>query len=140
MIEITNEKLSVDRCMNHVQGAGYGGTVIFVGTVRDNSEGKSTDHLEYESYEEMARDVIAGIVGEASKRWALGRIAVQHRLDRLDIGDISVIVAVSAPHREEAFEACRYVIDQLKLHAPIWKKEFGELGETWVGGPAALGA
>jgi molybdopterin synthase catalytic subunit len=136
MIEITAGELSLDTCLKAVEGSEYGGICTFLGTVRDNSEGKSTDHLEYEAYREMASEVIAVILSEATANWDIGQVAVQHRTGRLEIGEISVIVAVSAAHRTEAFKACRYVIDQLKTRAPIWKKEFGEAGEMWVGGPA----
>jgi molybdopterin synthase catalytic subunit len=135
MIEITAAPLSVERCIAAVESPDCGGIDVFLGVVRDNSEGKSTDHLEYDAYPEMAEEVIRDIVSEAEARWLVGKIAVQHRTGELQIGEASVIIAVSAPHRAEAFEACRYVIDELKSRAPIWKKEFGETGEVWVGGP-----
>lgn len=136
MIEITEQPLSLDRCIRAVEGPGFGAIVTFLGTVRNNSEGKATDHLEYEAYREMTEEVIGRIVQEAKDRWPMGRVAIQHRLGPLEIGEVSVIIAVSAPHRAAAFDACRHVIDHLKLEAPIWKKEFGEAGKVWVGGPA----
>src|SRR5579862_4444622 len=135
MIEVRSVPLSVDDCVRAVEAPECGGIVLFLGTVRDNSEGKRTDHLEYEAYVEMVETVIGHIVDEATSRWSIGHTAVQHRTGELQIGEISVIVAVSAPHRAEAFEAGRYIIDELKARAPIWKKEFGESGEVWVGGP-----
>jgi molybdopterin synthase catalytic subunit len=140
MIEISVDQLSVDRCLAAVESPDCGGVAVFLGVVRNNSEGMSTDHLEYEAYVEMAEQVIGDIVNEAAGQWPVGKIAVQHRTGELQIGEASVIVAVSAPHRAEAFDACRYVIDQLKIRAPIWKKEFGEAGEVWVGGPVSGGA
>ncbi len=135
VIEITPESLSVERCIRAVESPSSGAIVTFLGTVRDNSEGKATDHLEYEAYAEMASEVIRGLAATAAERWSIDRVAAQHRVGQLQIGEVSVVVAVSAPHRGEAFEACRYIIDRLKTEAPIWKKEFGESGEMWVGGP-----
>ena len=137
MILVTGDRLSIDDCVRSVEAPEFGGIVVFLGTVRDNSEGKSTDHLEYEAYAEMAEETIAAIAGEAQARWPIAKFAVQHRTGELQIGEVSVIVAVSSAHRGEAFDACRYIIDELKTRAPIWKKEFGEAGEVWVGGPAA---
>lgn len=136
-VTVTSERLSADECIMLVEDPGCGGVVLFFGVVRDNSEGTATDHLEYEAYPEMAEDVIRLIAGEARQRWPVARVAVQHRTGELRIGEVSVIVAVSAPHRSEAFEACRYMIDELKRRAPIWKKEFGAGGEVWVAGPAS---
>jgi molybdopterin synthase catalytic subunit len=137
MIQVADVALSIDACVANVAGPECGGICIFLGTVRDNFEGHATDHLEYEAYAEMAEETIQAIAGEARGRWPIARVAVQHRTGTLQIGEVSVIVAVSAPHRAEAFEACRYVIDELKERAPIWKKEVGESGEIWVGAPTA---
>ena len=109
--------------------------VVFVGSVRDMSEGKQVDFLEYEAYEPMALQKLREVAAEAESRWPVLAIAIQHRVGRLEIGDDAVVVAVSCPHRAEAFEACRYVIDRLKEVVPIWKKEHGEGGQVWVGGP-----
>lgn len=138
-VEILLQPLSADACIEQVSSPDCGGIAVFLGVVRDNFEGKATDHLEYEAYAEMAGEVIRTITEKAVQRWPIGRIAVQHRTGELEVGEISVIVAVSAPHRAEAFDACRYVIDELKVRAPIWKKEFGPDGETWVGTPATTG-
>jgi molybdopterin synthase catalytic subunit len=109
--------------------------VVFVGSVRDMSEGKQVDFLEYEAYEPMALQRLHEVAAEAESRWPVLAIAIQHRVGRLEIGDDAVVVAVSCPHRAEAFEACRYVIDRLKEVVPIWKKEHGEGGQVWIGGP-----
>jgi molybdopterin synthase catalytic subunit len=109
--------------------------VVFIGSVRDMSDDKQVEFLEYEAYEPMALQKLNEVSAEARARWPVLAIAIQHRVGRLEIGDDAVIVAVSCPHRAEAFEACRYVIDRLKEVVPIWKKEHGEGGEIWVGGP-----
>jgi molybdopterin synthase catalytic subunit len=139
MIEITSEPLSLARCVAAVEAPQCGAIVTFLGTVRDHSDGKRTDYLEYEAYPEMAEEVLHTIVQEAHDRWHIGHVAVQHRIGRLEIGEPSVVIAVSAPHRAEAFAACRHIIERLKQIVPIWKKEYGEGGEVWVGGPTSLG-
>jgi molybdopterin synthase catalytic subunit len=112
-----------------------GAVVTFCGVVRDNSRGRRTDYLVYDAYEEMAERKMAEIGAEVERRWKIGEIAMVHRVGRLEIGEISVLIAVSSPHRPQAFEACRYAIDRLKEVVPIWKKEVGEDGATWVEGP-----
>lgn len=135
MIELTYGELSLERCVAAVRRPGSGGLATFIGCVRDVSEGKQVAYLEYEAYEPMALAMLHQVVDEASSRWPVQGMAIQHRLGRLDIGEDAVIVAVSCPHRGEAFSACRYVIDRLKEIVPIWKKETGDRGEQWVGGP-----
>lgn len=112
-----------------------GAIVTFVGVVRDHHEGRAVDHLEYEAYAPMAERVFAEIAAEAEARWTLEGIAVHHRVGSLGVGERSVAIAVSAVHRSEAFEACRFVIDRLKALAPIWKRETGPDGTKWVQGP-----
>src|SRR5947209_1342684 len=114
--------------------------VVFVGSVREMSEGKQVHFLEYEAYEPMALRKLEEVSDEAKARWPVLAIAIQHRVGRLEIGDDAVVVAVSCPHRAEAFEACRFVIDRLKEVVPIWKKEHGEGGQVWVGGPTVGGS
>lgn len=138
MIELTYDPLSPDRCTQAVRQAGSGGIVTFVGCVRDLSEGKHVEYLEYEAYEPMALNKMRQVCDETTEMWPVKAIAIQHRVGRLEIGDDAVVIAVSCPHRAEAFEACRYAIDRLKEIVPIWKKEHGEGGETWVGGPTAV--
>lgn len=134
--------LSVDACIDAVKHAGAGALCVFVGCVRDHTlkgapgaeSGKvAVVRLDYEAYAEMAEKVIAGIVVEAEERWPGVRGFVQHRSGTLAIGDLAVVIACSAPHRAEAFAACRHVIERLKEDAPIWKREHGEDGVTWVG-------
>jgi molybdopterin synthase catalytic subunit len=135
MIELCWGPLSIDTCVSATRRAGAGGIVTFIGSVRDMSDGKQVEFLEYEAYEPMALQKLNDVAAEAKARWPVLAIAIQHRVGRLEIGDDAVVVAVSCPHRAEAFEACRYVIDRLKEVVPIWKKEHGEGGEVWVGGP-----
>src|SRR5947209_13020767 len=136
MIELCWGPLSIDKCVGAARRSGAGGIVVFIGSVRDMSDGKQVDFLEYEAYEPMALQKLNEVAADAKARWPVLAIAIQHRVGRLEIADDAVIVAVSCPHRAEAFEACRFVIDRLKEVVPIWKKEHGEGGEVWVGGPS----
>jgi molybdopterin synthase catalytic subunit len=109
-----------------------GAVCLFVGVVRNENDGRAVSHLEYEAYEEMALPVMEEIERETRARWPVTQVALVHRLGRLEIGEPSVAVAVTSPHRKEAFEACRHAIDALKSRAPIWKKEFYADGSRWV--------
>ena len=111
-----------------------GGIVLFEGVVRDHARGKQVRYLEYEAYEEMAEQQIRGIIDQAQQKYGVQRIAVAHRFGRLEIGEASVLIVVASPHRAEAFDACRYIIDTLKTTVPIWKKEVATNGEEWVEG------
>ncbi len=112
-----------------------GAIVLFLGTVRDHSPGKTgITHLEYEAYREHVQQKIGEIVDEAGGRWELHSAVVEHRVGTVEVGEASVGVAVSTAHRAEAFEAARYIIDQLKQRAPIWKKEHWPGGGEWVEG------
>lgn len=117
-----------------------GATATFEGVVRNHSAGRPVERLVYEAYEPMAERQIREVVDEAGSRWPLRRVAVEHRVGELEVGEVAVAVAVSADHRAEAFEACRYIIDQLKARAPIWKKEFGPDGSHWVEAPGPAAA
>ncbi|NET40307.1 MAG: molybdenum cofactor biosynthesis protein MoaE, partial [Cyanothece sp. SIO1E1] len=112
--------------------AGAGGTVVFVGTVRDQTKGKKVVRLEFEAYKPMAISEMRKIAEAAKEKWSAHKIAIHHRVGVLDIGEIAVIIAVATPHRKAAFEACEYAIDTLKETVPIWKKEIFEDGEVWV--------
>ena len=109
-----------------------GGVVTFVGNVRDHARGRSIRYLEYEAYPEMAEREMQKIADEAGKRWPGARVAIAHRTGHLEIGEAAVVIAAAAPHRAEAFEACRFAIDTLKRTVPIWKKEVSTDGEYWV--------
>lgn len=134
IILLTREPLNRDELIAAVSHPSIGGIVTFEGVVRDNARGKQVRYLEYDAYEEMAVPQIRAIVAEAEQRWGIERVAVAHRFGRLEIGEASVIIVVACPHRGEAFEACRYIIDTLKATVPIWKKEVATNGEEWVEG------
>jgi MoaE-MoaD fusion protein len=118
--------------LREVSGADCGAVVSFVGTVRATSHGKRVVRLEYEAYPEMALRIFEQIAAQAGERWA-ARIAIHHRTGALEPGEISVVIAAAAPHRADAFEACRHAIEALKKDAPIWKRELYQDGSSWVG-------
>ena len=124
--------LSMEALLREVEGEDAGGVVTFTGTVRNHSRGHAIDHLEYEAYEPMAEKEMRKIARQVGERWPEVRIAISHRVGRLEIGDAAVMIAAASPHRGEAFDACRYAIDTLKQTVPIWKKEFAESGTYWV--------
>ncbi len=134
LIQITHEPLDRNALVAAITHPSVGGIVVFEGIVRDNARGKQVRYLEYDVYPEMAIQQIRAIITEAEKRWGVNRIAVAHRIGRLEIGETSVVVVVATPHRAEAFDACRYIIDTLKTTVPIWKKEVATTGEEWVEG------
>jgi len=129
---LSERPLDVGETVARVSGPGMGGIVTFVGAVRDHARGHSIRHLEYEAYPGMAEQEMEKICEEAAKRWPEGRLAIAHRVGHLAVGDLAVVIVAAAPHRAEAFEACRFAIDTLKETVPIWKKEFSEDGEHWV--------
>ena len=124
--------LSLDALIREVMGPAMGGVVTFTGAVRNRARGESIDHLEYEAYAPMAEKEMRKIADAVHERWPHVRIAMSHRVGRLEIGDAAVMIAAAAPHRAEAFEACRFAIDRLKASVPIWKKEFATSGSYWV--------
>ncbi len=133
LIELTDRPIPVDRLLREVADPRAGAVVLFLGVVRDNARGRRVKHLTYEAYEALARRQCEQIAGAIHERWPVTRVAIVHRTGRLEIGEASVAIAVSAPHRAEAFEAGRFAIDTLKQTVPIWKKEVWEGGEAWVG-------
>ncbi len=133
MIALTRGPIDYQALTEAVRRPHCGAVAVFLGTVRDLTGDQATAYLEYEAYVPMAEQKLAEIVAEAQRRWPLGGVAVMHRLGRLAIGEVSVAVAVSAPHRGEAFAACRYIMDTIKAVVPIWKKEIGPDGRgEWV--------
>jgi molybdopterin synthase catalytic subunit len=110
-----------------------GGIDVFIGTVRNQTKGKKVVRLEFEAYEPMAIAEMEKIAAQALEKWPVQKILIHHRTGVLQIGEVPVVIAVSAAHRAAAFDACRYIIDTLKQTVPIWKKEFFEDGEVWVG-------
>ena len=134
---ITTELIRPDALHSEVRGDGDGAIVTFSGVVRNHSGDVATDHLVYEAYPEMAERKMAEIGEEVKQRWPIGDMAVVHRVGRVEVGEISVVIAVASPHRAEAFEACSYAIDRLKESVPIWKKEVGPDGHYWTEVPVA---
>ena len=132
-VAISAEPLSLDRAVSLVSHAGAGAVVTFVGTVRDVNEGRAVTLLEYEAYESMARAELGRIKAEIESESPGVRLAVHHRIGALTVGDAAVVCAASAPHRGEAFRACRLLIDRVKARVPIWKREHGPEGPYWVG-------
>jgi molybdopterin synthase catalytic subunit len=131
-IEILTEPLNTQACIDWVMSPDSGGIDIFIGTVRNATKGKTVLKLEFEAYNKMAINEINKITEQAFEKWPLQKALVHHRTGMLQVGEIPVIIAVSAAHRDAAFLACRYIIDTLKETVPIWKKEFFEDGEVWV--------
>jgi molybdopterin synthase catalytic subunit len=133
LFRLQDTPLSLQEVVDAVSATSQGGLVTFTGAVRDHSKGKRVTRLDYEAYGPMAEKKLAQIGAEAREKWPGTQVAVLHRVGTLLPGDLAVVIAVSAPHRKEAFRACEYVIDRLKEDVPIWKKEFAEDGEVWVG-------
>jgi MoaE-MoaD fusion protein len=132
-VQLLATPLSLDRCIAAISDAGMGGIVTFTGMVRRHSRGTMVDHLEYEAYGTMALREMTRLCDEIEAEFAGTRLAVEHRTGRLEVGDVAVVIAAAAPHRAEAFNACRAMIDRLKERVPIWKKEVGDDGAEWVG-------
>jgi molybdopterin synthase catalytic subunit len=132
---LTGEPLSLDDAFRAVLLPGCGGTALFVGTTRSPNQGKEVDELEYEAYQELAGPALEEVGRQAAARHGLGAVYLAHRVGVVPQGEPSVIVAASAPHRAEAFDGCRELIDELKRTAPIWKKERWVVGGRWVGVP-----
>lgn len=133
MFKIIHEVIKAEDVIRAVEVGNAGAIVPFLGIVRNNTGGRKVAYLEYEAYAPMAEKKMAEIAQEISEKWGLDRVAMIHRIGRLEIGEVSVVVAVASPHRREAFEACKYAIDRLKQIVPIWKREVWEDGEEeWV--------
>ena len=130
---LTAEPLSLDAVVDEVRSDNAGAIATFIGTTRLQSRGRTVLHLDYEAYVEMAEQVIAQIAAELQGRYDLCAIAIHHRTGRVEIGEASVVIAVSAPHRQDALAACKDAIDTLKKQVPLWQKEFYEGGEEWIG-------
>jgi len=130
---VTEERLSLDAVVDEVADERAGAVATFTGTVRRQSRGREVTRLEYEAYAEMAEDVMARLAADLLERYELCAIAIHHRVGTLAIGEASVVIAVSAPHRQDALAACRDAIDRLKETVPLWKKEVYEGGEEWIG-------
>ncbi len=130
---LSDQPLSLDAVVDEVRSDEAGAIATFVGTTRVQSRGRTVTHLEYEAYAGMAQQVMAEIAQELRGRYDVCEIAVHHRTGRVEIGEASVVIAVSAPHRQDALAACKDAIDTLKERVPLWKKEVYEGGEEWIG-------
>ncbi|HKI97338.1 MAG TPA: molybdenum cofactor biosynthesis protein MoaE [bacterium] len=130
--EIVTEPIDMGALVARVASPGAGGISAFLGVVRDNSLGRKVLYLLYEAYPPMALKEMERLEAEVRERWEIEAIAITHRVGRLEIGEASVGIAVSSPHRREAIEACHYAIDRLKQTVPVWKKEYWEGGEVWI--------
>jgi molybdopterin synthase catalytic subunit len=130
---VTDQPLSLEAVAAEVADERAGALATFTGTVRRRSRSREVTRLEYEAYAEMAEDVMANLAAELAQRYELCSVAIHHRVGTLGIGEASVVVAVSAPHRQDALAACREAIDALKETVPLWKKEVYEGGEEWIG-------
>ena len=133
MFKITSAEIELGEVIRAVEAGDAGAIVHFLGVVRNNTEGREVSYLEYEAYPPMAEKKMAEIAQEIHEKWGLDRVAMIHRVGRLEIGEVSVAVAVASPHRKEAFEACHYAMNRLKQIVPIWKREVWSDGEEeWV--------
>ena len=133
MIYITHEPLNPQDITDLVRKGSNGAVVTFLGTTRDLFEGRNVLYLEYEAYQPMAENMLQQIVEEVRERWGIEDMAIAHRVGKLEIGEISLVVALASPHRKEAFEASAYAMDRIKTIVPIWKKEVFQGGEVWIG-------
>ena len=134
-IAISRVPLDVGAAYAEVGRPGAGAIAVFVGTVRDHSPGRSgVTHLDYEAFEDRVTEVIGAVVDEAVERWPILAGVVEHRVGRVSVGEPAVVVAVATAHRDAAFEAARYLIDEVKARAPLWKKEHWPGGAEWVAG------
>jgi len=133
LISITEKPIDVNKLLNDVSDQSSGASVLFTGTVRDHNEDGQVSKLHYEAYQEMAEKILQEIENEIHTKWKINKFVAIHRTGTMKIGEVSVAIAVSAEHRKEAFEACKFGIDAIKEKAPIWKKEFTKSGAEWLG-------
>lgn len=133
MFRVTNEPIDLGELVRYVTDPEAGAIATFIGTTRNNNEGRKVIALDYEAYPEMAEKELARIGSDANKQWPICRMAIVHRLGPVQIGEASVIIVVSSAHRDAAFAASRFAIEEIKKTVPIWKKEVFEGGEVWIG-------
>ena len=138
-IEITAGPLGPEPFLQHVRRDDSGAVALFLGVVRDHSHGRRVLYLEYDAYAEMAEGKLREVAEEALARWPITDVAIAHRTGRLEIGETSLLVAVSSPHRHDAFAACHHIVNRIKEVVPIWKKEVWEGGEAWIEGEPIVG-
>ena len=133
MLRVTDKPIDLQELVDWVTDPEAGAITIFIGTTRNNNQGRKVIALDYEAYPEMAEKELARLSDEAKKNWQICRMAIVHRIGPVQITEPSVMIAVSAAHREAAFAACRFAIEEIKKTVPIWKKEVYEGGEIWIG-------
>jgi molybdopterin synthase catalytic subunit len=136
-VAVTSEPLDADSLATLVDAEGDGAVVTFAGLVRNHNQGRRVQFLEYEAYEPLAVRALQRIVDEARDWWPGARVAVHHRLGRLEIGEASIVIAAASAHRADAFAACRYTIERVKQIVPIWKREYFDGGDVWLEGATA---
>lgn len=132
MVALTTNPIDVASALNYLQSEQAGAVDLFLGVVRDNTQDRPVDRLDYEAYDRMAISEMQKIVDTAHERWPILRCVVVHRTGMLLVGEMAVLIGVATAHRADAFEACRYIIDTIKQTVPIWKKEIFTNGEVWV--------
>ena len=134
MIKITRDDFSVEEVLDRLRTGSMGAIVVFIGSVRDEAEGRSVERIEIQVYEEMALKQLEAIRSEAMERFGVEEVDVIHRFGSLNVSENIMMIAVGAAHRAEAFDACRYVLENIKTRVPIWKKEVTPEGDFWVEG------
>ncbi|MBI2766467.1 MAG: molybdenum cofactor biosynthesis protein MoaE [Chloroflexi bacterium] len=139
LIRVTDQELRTDEAVAAVASPRAGAIDVFLGVVRDNNLGREVGYLEYEAYPSMAERVMREIAEEAKERFGLEDCAVLHRTGRLEIGETSLLIAISSAHRSAAFEGGRWLVDAIKKQVPVWKKEVWGDGGAWIEGPESLG-
>lgn len=139
MIGIVEKPISINRVIRDAMGDECGAIDIFVGTVRNNNEGRIVRGILYDAYKKMAEKNLRDIAEEIMERWKTKRVSIVHRIGRLKVGEISVVIAIGTQHRKDAFEACRYAIERIKEYLPVWKQEFYKDGKRWVKGKKIRG-
>ncbi len=139
LIRVTPDELNTGEAIGAVASPAAGAISVFLGVVRDNNLGRKVQYLEYDAYPSMAEKVMRELADEAKERFGLEDCAVLHRTGRLEIGETSLLIAVSCGHRAESFEAGHWLVDEIKKKVPVWKKEVWEDGEAWIEGPESLG-
>jgi molybdopterin synthase catalytic subunit len=133
MFRVVRHPIDLSELVRHVTDASAGAIATFIGTTRNNNEGRKVIALDYDAYPEMAEKELRRIGDDAQKKWRIERMAIVHRIGPVQITEASVVIAVSAAHRDDAFQACRFAIEEIKKTVPIWKKEVYEGGEVWIG-------
>lgn len=130
-VEITEKKIDLDKVLDFVSSHCAGSVLLFNGTVRDNDGGKPVEYLFYEAYEEMAVKEIKKLIGEAFNKYSIAKVCIIHRTGKMDIGEVSISIGVSSPHREDSYLASKFLIDNIKEKVPVWKKEIFKEGGKW---------